>query len=312
MTLTLAEAEKYSLDVLRKGVLKVIIKDSEIMPRLRFRDVVGNSYKYVIESALGTASFYSPNEEWTESTPTVSTATATITIMGGDADVDEFLKQTRSDHMDLEAEILEMKAKGIRNTFMDKFWYGDASTNTKEFSGVHKLVSSISGTTQTISEGSGSTGDELTLSNMDKAFDLIRDGMPELIVMTRAVRRRLTAFLRANGGLYQSTMAMWGNQVGSYNDSKVTVDDFLTQVELLASGTYSAKTGGLSSSMFFLTFGETDLIGLQNGGLVVQPIGQLETKDAKRTRIKWYPSLALLRPIRIAMIDGITDAAAEA
>jgi hypothetical protein len=86
-------------------------------------------------------------------------------------------------------------------------------------------------------------------------------------------------------------------------------DDFLVQTETIASGEYSAKTGGATGSMFVLRFGSEDIQGLQNGPLRTIKIGQLESKDAMRTRIRWYTGLTMLRTFSAAIIDGITNAA---
>jgi hypothetical protein len=50
---------------------------------------------------------------------------------------------------------------------------------------------------------------------------------------------------------------------------------------------------------------ETGLCGLDNGGIQVVPIGNLETKDAWRTRIKWYVSLALFTDLALARLEGV-------
>jgi hypothetical protein len=49
-------------------------------------------------------------------------------------------------------------------------------------------------------------------------------------------------------------------------------------------------------------------VGIQNGGIQTQVWDSLETKDASRTRIKWYVGTALFSTKAIARIDGITDA----
>jgi hypothetical protein len=54
--------------------------------------------------------------------------------------------------------------------------------------------------------------------------------------------------------------------------------------------------------------GEGALCGLTSPGhLTVEPIGSLETKDASRTRIKWYCSLALFSSIKAAALIGVKD-----
>jgi hypothetical protein len=41
--------------------------------------------------------------------------------------------------------------------------------------------------------------------------------------------------------------------------------------------------------------------------LTVESLGSLETKDASRTRIKWYVSLALFSSIKAAALIGVQD-----
>jgi len=62
-------------------------------------------------------SFYSPGDTWTEATPTWTPATAELKIMGGDADVDNFLQATYADTNDLEAEVIASRAKSIAHKF---------------------------------------------------------------------------------------------------------------------------------------------------------------------------------------------------
>jgi hypothetical protein len=52
----------------------------------------------------------------------------------------------------------------------------------------------------------------------------------------------------------------------------------------------------------------TGLLGLQHGGITVETVGELETKDATRHRIKWYSGLALMSDLGLARLQGITAA----
>src|SRR3972149_7029757 len=96
MALTLAEAAKLSNDVLLVGVIETIIKDSPILQTLPFVEIVGNGLTYNREATLATAAFYDVGDTWTESTPTFTQITANLKIMGGDADIDNYLVATRS------------------------------------------------------------------------------------------------------------------------------------------------------------------------------------------------------------------------
>src|SRR4030067_1394460 len=129
MALTLAEAAKLSNDMLLQGVVETIVKESPVLQRLPFIEIVGNGLTYNQENALPSIDFYDVGDEWDESTPTFTQKTANLKIMGGDADVDNFLRATRSNVQDLEAAVVELKAKALRDKFDDTFISGDATTN---------------------------------------------------------------------------------------------------------------------------------------------------------------------------------------
>jgi hypothetical protein len=53
-------------------------------------------------------------------------------------------------------------------------------------------------------------------------------------------------------------------------------------------------------------FGSGGVMGLENGGIQVVRVGDLETKDASRWRVKWYVSLAVFSVLGVARLQGIT------
>ncbi|MCZ6535940.1 MAG: phage major capsid protein [Chloroflexi bacterium] len=157
MALTLAESAKLSQDMLLTGVIETVIKESPVLQTLPFIEVVGNGLTYNQENALPTAAFYAVGDTWVESTPTFTQVTANLKILGGDADVDNFIKATRSNLQDLEATVVELKAKATQQKFDDTFIEGDTVSDANSFDGIDKLA--ISG--QTVSMGAN--GGTLTL-----------------------------------------------------------------------------------------------------------------------------------------------------
>lgn len=308
MALTLAEAAKLSNDVLVQGVIATIVKNNPILELLPFIEIEGNALRYVREATLATAEVYAVGDTWAESTPTTTEHTASLKIIGGDADVDQFLQQTRSNVNDLEATMIELKAKAIRHKFEDLMFYGDSSVNTKEFDGLH--TSALIPTSQQLHMGSGTTGNALSLIKLDEAIDMVKGEPPDLIVMTRAIRRRITQHTRASGFHFTVERDEMGRQLELYGNVRLVISDFLTQTEALSSGVYSAKTGGATSTVFVLRFGEgTGVCGATHGGIQVERLGTLETKDARRTRVKFYASLLNFGTVSASLVDGCTDAA---
>jgi hypothetical protein len=305
VALTIDEAAKLSNDMLLQGVVETIVKDSPVLQQMPFIEIVGNVLTYNQEKTLPTIDFYEAGDTWTESTPTFEQKTASLKIMGGDADVDNFLKATRSNIQDLEAAVVELKAKALRDKFEDTFIYGDASDN-KQFDGLRKLIDTTAASDQVIAMGA--TGATLTLAKLDELIDAVKGGKPDILLMSRRSRRKLNALVRAAGGMIESDRDKWGNFVQLWDGIPIGVNDWILDTHVLTGSVETATTGGTCSTIYAFQMGEGALCGLTGPGhLTVEPIGSLETKDASRTRIKWYCSLALFSAIKAAALIGVKD-----
>jgi len=305
MAMTLVEAAKLSQDVLLKGVIETIITESDVLKHFPFIDIVGNGLTYNQEKTLPSAEFYDVGEPWAESTPTFEQLTATLKIMGGDADVDEFLRQTRSNIQDLQAIVTDLKSKAIARKFEENFVYGNATTNPKAFDGLHALVA----TGQKIHAGSSATPAAGSIRKLKQLTRLVKPGSPQFLIMSRTTLDNLSDYAERNESPIRYTVDAFGKPIGLFKGTPTITTDWILQTEAISGDDYSASTGGTATSIFAVRFGEGELAGCQNGGITIKPLGDLETKDATRTRIKWYVSMALFRTLALARYDGITDAA---
>jgi HK97 family phage major capsid protein len=293
MALTLTEAAKLSNDIVRQGVIETVVKDSPILQRLPFIEIVGNSLKYNRENALPTATFFAVGDTWTESTPTFTQVATALAIMGGDADVDHYLAATRSNVQDIEAAVLELKAKAVRHKFEDTFLNGDTAVDANAFNGLAKAVTAG----QTIT--AGTNGAPLTLPLLDELIDKVKPGRPDLILMSKRTRRALNQLVRASGAFMETRQTEFGTFQEFYAGIPIGVSDFLSDTETQGTATNA-------SSVYVMQFGEGRIAGLQGpGGLTVERVGTLESKDATRWRIKWYVGLAVFADLALARLKGI-------
>ena len=245
-------------------------------------------------------------DTWTESTPTFTQVTANLKIMGGDADVDNFLKATRNNVQDLVAAVIELKAKALQQKFEDTFIYGDSSVNAKQYDGLRKLINTGQAGSQLIAMGA--TGATLTLANMDELIDAVRGGKPDMLLMSRRSRRKMNALVREAGGMIETNQDKWGNFIQLWDGVPIGVNDWILDTHVLSGSVETAITGGACSTIYAVQLGEGALCGLTSPGyLQAEPIGSLETKDASRTRVKWYVSLALFSSIKAAALIGVQD-----
>ena len=307
MALTLAEAEKLSNDVLLQGVIETIIKDSPILQDLPFIQIVGNGLTYTQEKTLPTVDFYDVGDTWVESTPEFNKPTATLKILGGDADVDNFLKSTRSNVQDLEAAVIEQKAKALRHEFEKQFLYGNNTTSPKQFDGIIKLIDTGTASDQLIAMAAA--GAVLTLAKIDELIDAVKGGKPDMLLMSRRSRRKIQTLARTAGSNLEVGEGKLGDFVQLYNGIPIAISDWILDIHTVAGSVETLYTGAACSTIYALSFGEGALCGISSPEMLqVERIGSLETKDASRTRVKWYVALCLFSAVKAAALIGVKDA----
>lgn len=293
MALTLAEAAKLSNDVLLIGVIETIIKDSPVLQRMPFIEIVGNGLTYNREATAPTAGFFDVGDTWTESTPTFTQQTVTLKIMGGDADIDNFLIATRSNLQDLESAVVQLKAKAVQQLFEQTFVTGDATANPKSFDGLDELTDPA----QSLSMGAN--GGSLTLDKLDELVDTVKGGKPDLLLLSRRSRRILNKLARTSGSFLETDRDEFGQMLQFYDGIPIGVSDYISDAQTVGTSTDC-------STIYGFQMGEGALVGLTApGGLQVERVGSLESKDASRTRIKWYASLALFNAVKLARLTGV-------
>lgn len=301
MALTLLEAAKInSGDVFKAGVLAKFAESSEILRVLGFLGINGNSLKYNVEETLPGIGFRGVNGSYTESTGIINPKTESLVIAGGDLDVDKFIVDTMGASQRTVHEAMKIKALSLAWT--KTFIKGDSETNPLEFDGLQKRLQGDSVI------ANHATGAGLSLAKLDEAIDAV-DGA-NAILMSKAMRRRLTVAARtqAVGGNITYTIDQFGRQVAMYNDLPILIVDKDNENNDILGFTEANST----TSIYVVAFGDGQVQGLENGGMSVRDMGELETKPSLRTRIEWYSGFGVFAPRSAARLKNITDAAVTA
>jgi HK97 family phage major capsid protein len=298
MALTKSEAAKLTNDLLTRGVIETIVKESQVLSLLPFMEVTGTAVTYNREASMPAATFYDVGDTWTEATPTFTQISTSLKILGGDADVDNFLQATYADPTDLEAEVIASRSKAVAHKFSEAFFNGDSAVDTKSFDG---LTKALTGTGQEFA--AGANGAALTLDMVDQLVDLVAPGKPDALFMSKRTRRKLSSLRRASGNLLETDVDQFGQRALFYDGIPVLVDDFVSDTQVQGS------SGSTTSSIYAVKFGQgVGVLGLEHGGIAIEPVGELETKDATRWRVKWYCGMAIFSTLGIARVKGITAA----
>jgi len=305
MALTLLEAAKLnSGDTYKQGVIEMFASMSDVLMALPFEGIQGNAMKYNREETLPGIGFRGVNEGFSESTGVLNPMVESLFIAGGDLDVDRFIVQTQGEGQRVIHE--QMKLKQLADTWTTKFIKGDSATDPREFDGLQVRL----GGNQLIAAGATANGTALSLTKLDELIDAV--DAPTHLIMSKAMKRRLSAAARnaSVAGYVTYSVDELGRRVMRYNDIPILVaysnnggTEILPFNEACTSGT---ATG---TSIYCVGFGEGKLTGIQNGGIDVRDLGELEAKPVYRTRVEWYAGIAMYHGRAAARLWSIADAA---
>ena len=316
-TQTVAQMNLLATESPVAGVVDEIINLDPLMEFVPFETLNGTQKRWIRESTLPTPQFYDVDEELVEGNPTFAEVTVALKQIAVDSTLPG-LHVTKENVNAQRALNVNKIAKSLLEEVGEKMIYGNATSFSKEFNGLQAL----SPAAQTTNEGSSSTGSPLNLSNLDLTIDLVRNpSSPAVIMVNRQIKRRLNQSVSTNQITtvpIRQTTDEFGRVVQFYQDLPMRRSDRMGQVEVISGGTFSAQTGGATSSIFILTFGSPDsvspgIFGIQGaGGIQYEDKGSDENKDNLRDRLKWYLAMGLGSTKSIGRIDGITDAAVQA
>lgn len=305
MGLTLIEAAKLETgDVYRAGVIEYYAGSSSVLEVLPFDDIAGNAYKYNQEQAMPGVGFRGVNDSYTASTGILNPQTESLVIAGGDLDVDTFIVQTMP-NSDVRGTHERMKIRSLSLAWTKKFFKGDSSADPREFDGLQKRV--VGG--QLIAAGSTANGTALSLEKLDEAIDQTLN--PTHIFMNKKMRRRMTVAARDTSisGYIGYTTDLFGKQIMTYNGLPIlTVDLDNNGSEILGFNEAATNGTATATSLYVVSIGDGALTGLQNGGMRVTDLGELQSEPKFRTRVEWFNGLCIMSGRSATRLYSIADA----
>ena len=301
MALTLAEAAKLSNDIVLQGVYESVLKASDISLMLPYEEMQGNAITYNRENVAPTVAWRAVGDTWTEDVATFTQITKQLAIVGGDADVDQYIQLSRSSVQDIKATILLGKAQALQREWDDKIINGSGAANQPE--GLETIVLALPASQRRICT-LGANGGTLTLAELDILIDLVQGSMPDFLLMSKRTRRQISSLFRASGASME-TRADFGRWINVYNSIPMLLSDYISDAQTVGTSTdctsiYAGKFGQENSGAW--AFYNS---GGQQQPIMIEDIGALETKDATRTRVKSYVQLAQGSAVTLARMNGV-------
>lgn len=300
MAVTLAQAAVLSENDLQRGVIETFVMSSPVLDRLPLLDIEGNAYAYNEEAALPGVEFRAVNAAYTESTGTFNQRTESLVILGGDADVDRFIVQTRGNVNDQRAEQTALKSKALAYKFQDGFINGDTAVDANSFDGLKKRLTGAQ-TMAAATNGLGVLGadDAARHSFFDQldALQALVPGGPDVFYTNDLILGKIKSSMRRLT-MYTTRQDAFGRIVPEYNGIPI-YDIGLTAagVRIIPQTETQGTANAIASSIYAVKFSgseaEAGVTGLNNGGIDVRDLGEQDAKPVLRTRIEWFTGLAV-------------------
>lgn len=296
-----------------------MIREGGILDQMPVRTVEGNNLIYNRENVLPSGQFHAIADTWTASEDIDATQiTTTLAIHGDQKRLEDFVQRTYSSKQDLMALVTQSTSKGVKQRIERALMY-----EATAFSGLHNLVT----TDQTVSMGSGATGAALGVTQLNRMLDLVRAKADLLVGPFRVMQRidQTAQGVNASALVYvnaDKAEVRLGQRVGYWRDVPVRRSDFMATPatgvlrETIASGTFSAETGGATGSVFGIRWGMPEDGGcfLGIGTELFEKVGpyEAETFNGQWFRIRSYLAPGIGSTRSLGRVDGITDVATVA
>ncbi len=320
----------------RMGIGKTLIDVSPWLRELNFVELANNNIsRYKMETSDGGASTHAVDDTWSTVNPTWEFREAALAILGDNISTDNF-GELASGPENAMANKIELKSKGVGQTFDKLAIYGQTTStaslsNTLNFKGLLRMIAEAETSTTVDLDGWLFSGDNstannkqvlmaasgasatLTLAMVDALVDAV---LPKAshIISSRLVRRRLNTLARAAGQNLEHDKDQLGFPVTTYGEQIVFIDDQIKNnmddssalVTAIASYDYTQAINASAKDttpIFAARLAEDGLTGMNGDGMIqVVDLGELEGKDAKGKRIKFYCGMRLTNKTAAAVL----------
>jgi hypothetical protein len=297
MAVTLVQAALLSQNDLQRGVVETFIQESKVLDRIPLLPVQGNAYAYNEEATLPGVEFRAVNSPYSESTGTVVQRTEALVILGGIADVDTYIVQTRGNLNDQRVIQTRLKVKAVSYKFQDAFINGDTAVDANSFDGLKKRLTGaqvIDAATNGLAVLGADDAARQTFLDQLAALIAAVPGGPDALYMNASIRSKLLSSLRR---LNIYTQPVGEKRESSYDNipiidigNKADGTPIIPQTETqgassVASSIYAVKWSGDES--------ENGVAAATNGGVQARDLGRIPSPPAWRTEVEFFTGLAV-------------------
>ena len=302
----------------KAGVIKTFVDTSPLLAAMPMLPIMGNSFAWTRQVALGSAGTRAVNGSFSESAGQVENRSVGLKIIGGDLDVDQFLLATHGpEHRAIQE---QAKAALIAQTISWQIIKGSvtaaggATADANGIDGLQVRFGGGFGGTAVVDGGenagqilqNGGASQALSLRDLDTAIQATEN--PTHILMAKKQRVNITAKLR-NASSLATSRDEFGRIITTYNGIPIIDADVLGTVSGLEQLGFNENNDS-TTSIYVLSLSDMGLAMVTNGGVQVRDLGEQNAKAVQRTRVEMYCNIADMHPRCVTRLYNIADAVA--
>jgi hypothetical protein len=285
-------AGRLSAETTERAVIEYMADKDELFALLPFTKSQTNIYSWYRTGDVPTASVVDPYGTIPEVDTVGTVMQNRISMIAADVVVYNFEATAVEQLVDRVLEKTLAASEAIVRAYKRLFIQG-SQANPNEFDGLDRFVDP----SMVIDAGSG--GAPISFQLLDQLLEKFPPGAePTAIIVHPRTYLSIKALLRT---LYvtpeQVMLPNFGRPVLAYNGIPILRNEYIP------------ITGGLTS-VYAVRLGPTAVHGVymgDNAGVVIEEVGKVQDKDARKWRLKWYVSMASKNKWDVAKIININN-----
>jgi hypothetical protein len=310
MALTLADHAVQHDNLYAQGVVKIFDEENPILKYIPMTPINGDAYKYRVEDTMPGVEWRRVNQDYNESTGTLSPRVEPLYILGGETFWDNFIIRTQgrgNGAFDHKRTQWEMKSRALSREYSRAFFEGDDLVDPDEMPGLRRR---LTGSQVLLA---GTNGASLTLAMIDELIDAVIGGSDIHLFMHKTLRRKMTALI-TQGGTSATYMVTYtnvdglGKQVMTYGGVPIHVIEDRGNANSILGFDETAGSSAVTSSIYAVNFGEDSVHGIFNGDgppVDVRDLGEDQDSPGEKGRIEFFTGLVLKHPRGAARLRGV-------
>ena len=329
MAATIVDLATTSKEPMQAGVAEMFLQYVDGLKYVSYKTIGDLMTARSRVATLPSVGYRAINGTYSEGTGTFEQMDESLSIIGGEVDVDVQLEGNASQMVSQASAQMEAKVKALSYKVGDDLINGDRASVVLGIDGIKVRVDNLPSRQKIAANGTDSlkiwnsaTTENAFLDFVEEAIDVLDGGVVDCMFADEVAIRGWFSTMRrigASAGVVDIAPMVIGSGVQNVPTIKIGTRAIKvirtgftneTQATKVITTTEDPGDGGNdATSIYFARLGDDYFTGLQKAAMSVKKLGELQTQPAMRTRIEWVMGYANWNDRALSRLYGLKFAA---